>query len=135
NNRQNRQNRRQNQPNLSQQFHELTGQVLVVSEPDTNSLIVITAVKYKAQVKGIIDELDRPAAQVLIKVLVAEVTHDNSADFGVDFSVLNRRANGNGQSGGWNLGNAAAGTSSGGLVVSLMEDNVNATLHALATAG
>jgi len=127
NNRQNRQNRRQNQPNLSQQFHELTGQVLVVSEPDTNSLIVITAVKYKAQVKAIIDELDRPAAQVLIKVLVAEVTHDNSADFGVDFSILNTRPNGNGQSFGQTFG--APNT---GLVINFLENNLNATLHALA---
>jgi general secretion pathway protein D len=85
-------------------------------------------------VREIIKELDRPAPQVLIKVLVAEVTHDNSADWGMDFSVLNRRPSGNGESVGTSLGNAAA-ASTGGLVVSLLETNLNVTLHALATDG
>jgi general secretion pathway protein D len=66
---------------------------------------------------------------------VAEVTHDNSADMGVDFSILNKRASGNGQSAGVNFGNAAAAAANGGLVVSLMETNVTATLHALSTEG
>ena len=115
---------------------ELTGQVFVVADLDTNSLLVTTASKYQKQVHQIIDELDRPVPQVLIKVLLAEVTHDNSADFGLDFSVLNKRNNGNGQIYTTNLGNAAqAGATPGGLVVSLLESNVTATLHALAQAG
>ncbi len=114
---------------------ELTGQVYVVADQDTNSLLVTTATKYQERVKQIIEELDRAVPQVLIKVLVAEVTHDDSADLGVDFSVLNRRTNGNGQSLGTNLGNAAAATAEGGLVVNLVETNVTATLHALATMG
>jgi general secretion pathway protein D len=108
--------------------------VLIVAEPDTNSLIVTTAAKYMDRVKLVIDELDRPVPQVLIKVLLAEVTHDNADDFGVDFSVLNTRANGNGQVYGVGNGNAAA-AASGGLVVSYLEKNLNVTLHALATAG
>jgi general secretion pathway protein D len=115
---------------------ELTGQVFVVADLDTNSLLVTTASKYQKQVHQIIDELDRPVPQVLIKVLLAEVTHDNAADFGLDFSVLNKRGNGNGQVYSTNLGNAAqASATPGGLVVSLLESNVTATLHALAQAG
>ena len=121
--------------NFSAAISEMSGQVFVVADTDTNSLIVTTASKYQQAVRDIIRELDRPAPQVLIKVLVAEVTHDNSADWGLDFSVLNQRANGNGQVYGSNFGNAAAGAASGGLVVSLLEKNLNVTLHALAVAG
>ena len=121
-------------PNSSRTASELTGQVSVVAEMDTNSLIVTTAAKYRDRVTQLIDELDRPVPQVLIKVLIAEVTHDNTDDLGMDFSVLNQRANGNGIKGGTNFGTAAA-ASTGGLVVSYMENNINITLHALATAG
>ena len=44
----------------------------------------------------IIEELDRPVPQVLIKVLVAEVTHERTNDLGIDFSVLDTRASGKG---------------------------------------
>ena len=117
-------------PGMAQVVNELTGQVFVVADPDTNSLLVTTATKYERQVRQIIAELDRPVPQVLIKVLVAEVTHDNSADFGLDFSILNQRSNGHGQSFGQTFGNPGAG-----LVVSFVEANLNATLHALAQQG
>ena len=123
----NRGNRQRLTPGAAQAVNDLTGQALVVAEPDTNSLIVTTAVKYKREVEAIIRELDRPAAQVLIKVLVAEVTHDNSADFGTDFSILNTRPNGNGQA-----FNQAFGQPGSGLTVTFLENNLNVTLHALA---
>ena len=112
---------------LSQVASELAGQVVVVSDPDTNSLLVTTASRYELQVRQIIAELDRPVPQVLIKVLLAEVTHDNNADFGTDFSILNTRPNGKGQSFGQTFG-----MPSQGLVVNFLESNLNATLHALA---
>ncbi|MDB5332402.1 MAG: gspD 1, partial [Phycisphaerales bacterium] len=121
--------------NSSRAATELTGQVFVVADLDTNSLIVTTATKYKDQVTHIIDELDHPVPQVLIKVLIAEVSHDDTADWGLDFSLVNRQASGKGETGSSVLGNAAAGAANGGLVVSMLENNVNATLHALATAG
>jgi general secretion pathway protein D len=114
---------------------DLIGQVLVVADQDTNTLLVATATRYEDRVKAIILDLDRPVPQVLIKVLIAEVTHDNSEDLGLDFSVLNLRASGNGQSLVSNLGNAASNAANGGLAVSVMESNVTATLHALATKG
>ena len=77
---------------------QLAGQVSVIAEPDTNSLLVRTSPKNYDSVKAILDELDRPVPQVLIKVLVAEVTHNNSNDVGVELSGLNLRASGNGQS-------------------------------------
>ncbi len=119
----------------------LNGQVEVVADTDTNQLLVATASKYEQQVKDLLDALDRPVPQVLIKVLVAEVTHDRSDDIGADFSVLNLRASGEGQSYGSVLGNAAAQSTAvasgapGGLAIGILERHVSATIHALATAG
>ena len=107
----------------------------MVADTDTNQLLVATASKYERAVRDILDQLDRPVPQVLIKVLVAEVTHDRSDDLGADFSVLNLRASGNGQSYGSNFGNGVAESTSGGLAVALLEKNVSATIHALATTG
>jgi general secretion pathway protein D len=83
-------------------------------------------------VRRIIDDLDHPVQQVLIKVLIAEVTHDNTDDMGLDFSVLNVRPSGNGESAGTTFG---APSPANGLVVNLLESNVTATLHALAIRG
>jgi len=120
-------------PGAASATNELTGKVFVVADTDTNSLLVTTAVKYEEKVREIIGELDRPVPQVLIKVLIAEVTHDRSDDLGLDYSVLNVRPNGNGSTLTQNLGNAAAATTSGGLSVAVVESNITATLHALAT--
>jgi general secretion pathway protein D len=132
NNPNNRRANRQNgmprlSPGMAKAVNDLTGKVFVVADPDTNALLVTTASKYERQVRAIIDDLDRPVPQVLIKVLVAEVKHDNSADLGVDFSVLNKRDSGKGQSASTVFG--APGT---GLIVSILEENLTATLHALA---
>jgi type II secretion system protein D len=130
----NRSGRRNNQmtPGLTRAVTELSGKVFVVADVDTNSLLVTTASRYEQQVRQIVKELDRPVPQVLIKVLLAEVTHNDDVDYGVDFSVLNRRPSGLGQVGGTNFGNA---TATGGLVVSVLETNVNATLRAIQSAG
>ncbi len=68
-------------------------------------------------------------------MLIAEVSHDNSEDSGLDFSLLNVRPSGNGTSGGDMFGDAAAAAANGGLVVTVLEKNISATLHALQVAG
>jgi general secretion pathway protein D len=122
-----------NSSTLQSAASELIGQVYVVADVDTNSLLVATAVKYQQQVMDIIQQLDRPVPQVLIKCLIAEVTHTNTDDLGVDFSALNLRASGKGQEVINTLGAAAgaAGTP-GGFAVDILEDNFTAVLQALA---
>jgi general secretion pathway protein D len=107
-------------------------EVTVIADPDTNSLLVRTGPKNYEQVKAILDDLDRPVAQVLIKVLVAEVTHDRSFDVGAEWSILNLRSNGMGTKGGTDLG---LKTLTGGLVVQTLEENIQATLRLLETEG
>ncbi len=111
----------------------------------------MTSPKNYERVKMILDEMDRPVAQVLIKVLIAEVTHTNGEDIGAEFSILNLRGSAAqgltvggtaasaslaaGQSGVSNYGLAAAQAQNGGTIVSILENNVQATLRALETNG
>lgn len=111
---------------------QLAGQVTIIADPDTNSLLVRTAPSNYERVRKVLDELDRAVPQVLIKVLIAEVTHDNTRDLGTEFSALNLRASGNGQKIGTDFGLAAQPS---GLVVQALETNVTATLFALETEG
>ena len=48
-----------------------------------------TSTKLENQVRDILDKLDRPVPQVLIKCLVAEVTHTNNDDIGFQFGAIN----------------------------------------------
>jgi general secretion pathway protein D len=109
----------------------MVGQVEIVADSDTNTLLVLTANKFEQPVRDIIAELDRPVPQVLIKCLIAEVTHDRSDDLGVDFSVLNLSR---GLTAGVNNGNIGSAVAGGGLAVNLVESQITTTLHALAVA-
>jgi general secretion pathway protein D len=128
---------------------DLLGQVFVVADTATNSLVVTTASKNFKQVRKVIDDLDRAVPQVLIKVLVCEVTHTNTVDLGVEFSGLNLQGanavqgltvggqvantsviEGKGESAGSGFG---VGTNtSGGFMFKLDEKYVTAAVHALA---
>jgi general secretion pathway protein D len=116
----------------AQAASDLAGQVTVVADEDTNSLLVMTAPKNFERVKQVLGELDRPVPQVLIKVLIAEVTHDNSRDLGAEFSVLNLRDNGNGITVGTDFGVRPA---TGGLVFRLTENDFTAAIRALDKVG
>ncbi|HNS49132.1 MAG TPA: type II secretion system secretin GspD [bacterium] len=108
----------------------LEGQVYVVANSDTNSLMVMTASKNFDRVKEIIDDLDRPLPQVLIKVLIAEVTYDRSLDLGTEFSILNLGADAKGS-----VFTKFGVDQGAGMVVSLVEKDVTAALTALQKVG
>jgi general secretion pathway protein D len=120
-------------PTTMQAASDLAGQVFVVADADTNSLLVTAATKNFDRIKAILEELDRPTPQVLIKVLIAEVTHDDSLDLGAEFSVLNMNAAGTkGDKYGTDFSVAAQ---TGGLTIKLLHDDYTVTLRALATMG
>ena len=68
---------------------DLVGQVSSVANEATNTLLVLTQEKNFEKVHEILAELDRPVPQVLIRVLVSEMTYDDSIDIGVEFETLN----------------------------------------------
>jgi len=110
----------------------LVGQVYVVADEDTNSLLVLTGSKNFDRVKELLADLDRPVPQVVIKVLIAEVTHEKTLDLGVDFSVLNLRPSGRGTELFTDFG---VGSQTGGLIIKLVEEDVTAALRALEEVG
>jgi general secretion pathway protein D len=68
---------------------DLVGQVTAVANEDSNTILILTPEKNFPRVQEILDALDKPVPQVLIRVLVSEVTYDDSIDFGVEFEGIN----------------------------------------------
>ncbi len=110
----------------------LTGSVYVVADTDSNSLLIRTAPKNFELVRTIVSGLDRPVPQVLIKVLIAEVTHEDNSDWGTEFSVLNLVTGSNGSNLMTDFGVAAQ---SQGLIYKLVHGDTNAILRVLETIG
>ena len=69
----------------------LEREVAVVAEPVSNTLLISANPRYFDELRQIIDELDRPQQQVLIQVLLAEVTLDATTDMGVEWSHKGRK--------------------------------------------
>lgn len=61
-------------------------EVAIVAETNSNTLLVSASHRYFTQVKSLIEQLDQPQLQVLIQVLLAEVTLDSTSELGVDWS-------------------------------------------------
>ena len=59
-------------------------QVIVVPEPDTNSIIVSATSKYLEDIRKLIKLFDSEPAQVVIQVLIAEVTLTDDEEFGIE---------------------------------------------------
>jgi type II secretory pathway component GspD/PulD (secretin) len=64
---------------------DLVGQTSIVPDETTNSLVVRTAPENIGPIEETIRKLDVRPLQVLIEVTVAEITLDESTQFGVDF--------------------------------------------------
>ncbi len=62
-------------------------EVAVVAEHVSNTLLLSANQHYYPQIKKIVDDLDLAQPQVLIQVLLAEVTLDNGTDLGVEWKV------------------------------------------------
>ena len=60
------------------------GDALIQIDPETRSLVIVADEQTHAEIVRIIKNLDKPKPQVLIKVLFAQVTLDDSTDFGVE---------------------------------------------------
>ena len=64
----------------------LEREVAVIAEPISNTLLVSSDPRFFVELRGLIEELDRAQPQVLIQVLLAEVTLDALSDMGVEWS-------------------------------------------------
>ena len=63
----------------------LKGDALVQYDAETNSLVIVTDEETNEEIGKVVEALDKPVPQVLIKVLFLEVTHTNDLNLGVEF--------------------------------------------------
>ncbi len=68
----------------------LEGQVDVQADPTTNSLVIRTSPRNYQAIQAMLGDLDRMRPQVLIKVLIADVSLDDRTQFGVEGFWENR---------------------------------------------
>lgn len=75
-------------PNLTGSLaRQLEQEVTVVGDEKSNKVLVSASPRYIETVKRIIAELDASPPQVMIQVLLAEVTLDDTSEWGLDFNV------------------------------------------------
>jgi general secretion pathway protein D len=65
-------------------------QLRIVADPATNSLIIYGTAQEFQNIKNILKELDAVPRQVLLDVLVAEITLDDRESLGFDYEILRK---------------------------------------------
>ena len=111
------------------------GEAMISVDPETRKIIVIADEDTNLQVQNVIQSLDQPKPQVLIKVVFLQVTLGNDLDLGVEASYTHRINNATGTvSSAFGLRDAASIAAGGGLYNIIGED-FEATLRALRVKG
>lgn len=67
-----------------EQRRGIEGQADIQADPSTNSLVIRTSPRNFQSIQGLLQDLDRMRPQVLIKVLIADVTLDDQTQFGLE---------------------------------------------------
>ena len=115
------------------QSNGMIGEAIIEADHDSRSIIVIADEETNEHIRQIIEQLDQPVQQVLIKVLFLEVTYNDDRDLGVDgLASLNLRPSGNGQEFQTSFGVAAENL---GGFYRLIENDVSITVRAIAEVG
>jgi len=65
---------------------DLSGQVRVVADATSNSVMVLSPERNFDRLRRLLEQLDQPVKQVLVRVLVAEVTLEKGIDLGVELT-------------------------------------------------
>ncbi|MGH7137781.1 MAG: type II secretion system protein GspD, partial [Pirellulales bacterium] len=79
----------QTAPGLMSPFEKIEREVVVVPELVTNSLIVSATPRFFDEIAKIVEQLDARAPMVMIQVMIAEVTLNNTDEFGVELGLQN----------------------------------------------
>lgn len=69
---------------------DLTGQVTVIADPNTNSVIVVANPDYAALIKQILEQLDKIPEQVMIETIIVEANLDDSEKLGVEWNYTDK---------------------------------------------
>ncbi len=76
-----------NSPGSVNPFEQLEREVVVVPEPVQNKLIVSATPRYYEEIRTLIEQLDQQPPQVMIQVLIAEVTLGATHEFGMEMGL------------------------------------------------
>ena len=109
----------------------LEREVAVVGETNSNTLLLSASPRYFVQVQQLIAELDKSQPQVMIQVLLAEVSLTSGSDLGLDWSHRGNFNNGTPYSVGGDLGMATALKSLGGYSAAVTGGDFSFLLRAL----
>jgi len=74
-------------PGAANPFEQLEKEVVVVPEPVQNKLIMSATPRYYDEIARLIEELDQQPPQVMIQVMIAEITLGNTDEFGVEMGL------------------------------------------------
>jgi len=77
--------------------HDLAGQITVIADPNTNSIIAVTAPDNLPIIKEILDQLDQRPEQVMIQTIVVEATLRKSNQFGLEWNYAQGTSGAGGQ--------------------------------------
>ena len=106
------------------------GQAHFEVDPQTRSLIATTDDETGEHIKKVIEELDKPVPQALIKVLFLEVTHGDDLDLGTDIKYTDIDSKGRTSSVASLFGSSAA---TDGAIAKILDNDLQVTLRALST--
>lgn len=74
-------------PGANSPFEQLEKEVVVVPEPVQNKLIMSATPRYYDEIAKLIEELDEQPSQVMIQVMIAEITLGNTDEFGIEMGL------------------------------------------------
>jgi len=123
-----------------QQYYSngMVGEAMISVDPETRRVIVISDEETNEHIKQVIESLDQPKPQVLIKVVFMEVTHRDNSDIGIE-GMFDHTFNGGSDSGAASTmfgpaGQLIGSAGTGGLYT-LTTSDFTATLRAIKEAG
>jgi len=68
-------------------FEQLEREIIVISEPQSNSVVVSASPRYMDEIMQVIKDLDYRQPMVMVQVVIAEVRLDDLFEFGVEWGL------------------------------------------------
>jgi general secretion pathway protein D len=112
--------------------HNLTGNVTLIPDINSNSVIVVTNPENMELVKSILDQLDRVPPQVMIQTIIVEATLGKADKFGVEWNYFGGKFGTFGANFGVQAGTTSTtATTPPGFTESITNGNLTAFLQAI----
>jgi type II secretory pathway component GspD/PulD (secretin) len=74
-------------PGALSPFQQIESEVVIVPEPVSNSLIIYATPRFFEEILDLVEKLDAAPAQVMIQVLIADLTLRDTDEFGVELGL------------------------------------------------